>query len=548
MRSTGPDEVLEALIDPGSFRRWGVIAAHGGGRSADAGKESAAIAGASQPQGADSPVDSVVIGEASVAGTRIALILSDFAVAAGSIGREPADRIVAALRTATDLKLPVVASPASGGTRVQEGTPAFVRMIDIAAACRDHRRAGNALLVWLRHPTTGGVMATWGSLGQVTFGQPGALAGFLGPRLFEPLTGAPIAEDVQTTDNLARVGVIDAVVGLENLRGAVATLLDVVVDRPAQSVPARTSGTEPAVAAPAGTPRGESSTGDAPAPATSEPGSRASSPWDAVLATRNPERPGLRELTRTFDSVTPLHGTGTGERCDAVRVYLARLGSRRCVVIGQDRAAQSSGTPIGPAGLRTAQRGMALADELRLPLISVVDTAGGELSQAAEEGAIAGEIARCLARQVGVATPVVSLVLGMGCGGAALAMLPADRVLAAELAWVAPLPVEGASLIRYRDTEHVVELAAIMRIDSVAMLADGVVDEIISERSDGVGVPSDFIQRCSSALQRHLAELADLDADTRLALRARRYGAALRCEPTVAADGEPRGTSDWGTS
>lgn len=517
MATTGPDEVLAALIDPGSFVAWRVHPVSGAPDHAVS---------------ADDDGDaSVVIGEARVAGTQVALILSDFAVSAGSIGQASADRIVAALRTATERRLPVVASPASGGTRVQDGTRAFVRMIDIALAATEHRSAGCALLVWLRHPTTGGVMATWGSLGQITWGQPGALAGFLGPRLFEPLTGRPIPEGVQTTDNLARVGVIDAIVPLVDLRATVNRALDVMApppggeaatlpDRGAATAPVRDPGVGSSTTRPSHATSAPSlATGTAPVPA-----------WDAVIATRNPDRPGLRELMDTFDSVTALHGTGAGERCDAVRGYLARIGSHRCVVVGQDRRVQFSGTAIGPAGLRTAQRGVALAGELGLPLVSVIDTAGGELSREAEESAIAGEIARCLAAQASAEIPIVSLVLGMGCGGAALAMLPADRILAAELAWVSPLPVEGASLIRFRDTEHVIELAGLMRIDAASMLRDGEIDEVVPELPDAAVEPSAFIGRCAAALERNLAELAVTEPAARLAARGSRYGAGLRAE------------------
>lgn len=548
MKITGPDDVLTALIDPGSFVAWRLSQTQAKTQTPDEAR--GFTAPAAHPPGdlvADRPVSStantvvnstdnaggaiisaddaddaddtsVVIGEATIDGIRVALILSDFAVVAGSVGREQAERIVAAMRTATQLGLPVVASPASGGTRIQEGTPAFARMIDIALACGDHRAAGNMLIVWLRSPTIGGVMATWGSLGQVTFGEPGALAGFLGPRLFEPLTGSPIAAGVQTTDNLARVGIIDAVVALADLRAAVTNVLDVAVDRTLTT----TIGIDPAAPAVATRLPVWAST------SATSPSRAGLSPWDAVLASRNAARPGLRELMAEFESVTSLHGTGTGERSDAVGLYLAALRGQRCIVIGQDRAVQLAGAAIGPTALRTAQRGIALAAELGLPLVSVVDTSGGELSRLAEEGALAGEIARTLAAQVRMKQVVVSVLLGMGGGGAALAMLPADRVLAAELAWLAPLPVEGASLIRFRDTDHVVELASIMRIDSTSMLAHGVIDEVIPELPDAAQEPVAFIQRCAAALLRNLAELGVSDPQDRLDHRARRYGASFR--------------------
>ncbi|EUA36325.1 carboxyl transferase domain protein [Mycobacterium avium subsp. avium 2285 (R)] len=104
------------------------------------------------------------------------------------------------------------------------------------------------------------------------------------------------------------------------------------------------------------------------------------------------------------------------------------------VVLGQQRL---TGGLVGPASLREARRGMALAAELRLPLVLVIDTAGPALSAEAEQGGLAGQIAQCLAELVTLDTPTVSVLLGQGSGGPALAMVPADRVLAALHGWLA---------------------------------------------------------------------------------------------------------------
>ena len=113
----------------------------------------------------------------------------------------------------------------------------------------------------------------------------------------------------------------------------------------------------------------------------------------------------------------------------------------------------------------------------------VIDTAGPALSAEAEQGGLAGEIAHCLAELVTLDTPTVSVLLGQGSGGPALAMVPADRVLAALHGWLAPLPPEGASAIVFRDTEHAPELAAAQGIRSVDLLASGIVD------ADRAGAP-----------------------------------------------------------
>ena len=191
-----------------------------------------------------------------------------------------------------------------------------------------------------------------------------------------------------------------------------------------------------------------------------------------------------------------LSGTGQGEAATTL-LALARFAGQPAVVLGQQRV---TGGLVGPASLREARRGMALAAELRLPLVLVIDTAGPALSTEAEQGGLAGQIAQCLAELVTLDTPTVSVLLGQGSGGPALAMVPADRVLAALHGWLAPLPPEGASAIVFRDTDHAPELAAAQGIRSADLLRSGIVDAIVPEHPDAADEPIEFSQRLS---QRH---------------------------------------------
>ena len=170
--------------------------------------------------------------------------------------------------------------------------------------------------------------------------------------------------------------------------------------------------------------------------------------------TRSAERLGVRDVLRYGAHGTiALNGTEEGEQDAAVLVTLTRLDGQPCVLVGQDRLRQTRTTPLGAAALREARRGMRLAEELGLPLVTVIDTPGAELSPEAEEGAIAGEIARCIATLTTMTVPTVSVILGQGCGGGALALLPAQVVIATQNAWLSPLPPEGASVIRHGDVE-----------------------------------------------------------------------------------------------
>ncbi|CAN5269100.1 carboxyl transferase domain-containing protein [soil metagenome] len=477
-------ELRDTVLDPGSFRSWDSPPL----RVAMSPQYAEELAAAEAATGLD---ESVVTGEGTVFGRRVAVVACEFDFLAGSIGVAAAERITAAVERATALRLPLLASPSSGGTRMQEGTVAFLQMVKIAAAVTLHKQAHLAYLVYLRHPTTGGVFASWGSLGHITVAEPGALIGFLGPRVYEHLYGQPFPAGVQTAENLQRHGVIDGVVPLASLRWTLDRALTVVSDRPAAG---------PAAFAQEAAP-------DVPA-------------WESVEASRRPDRPGVGYLLRHGATERVLlAGTGQGEAATTL-LALARFGGQPVVLVGQQRVV---GGVVGPAALREARRGMALAAGLQLPLVLVIDTAGPALSAEAEEGGLAGEIANCLSELVTLDTPTVSVLIGQGSGGPALAMVPADRVLAALHGWLAPLPPEGASAIVFRDTDHAPELAAAQGIRSADLLRNGIVDVIVGEYSDAADEPLAFVARLSEAIAAEVAALRLQPAAERLGARLGRY-------------------------
>ena len=488
--SPGALELIGAVLDEGSWVGWDRPLADVPGDPAYA----EALRGARERTGLD---EAVVTGEGRIRGRRVAVVACEFGFLAGSIGVQAAERLVLAIEQATDERLPLLASPTSGGTRMQEGTVAFLQMVKITAAIGRHKAAGNPYLVYLRNPTTGGVLASWGSLGHVTVAEPGALIGFLGPRVYQALYGGEFPAGVQTAENLFEHGIVDAVVAPGEIADAVDRALNVLA-APREGAPdVPEVPVEPL--------------DDVPA-------------WDSIVRSRRPDRPGVRHLLRqTARDVVPLHGTGAGESEPGLLLALARFGAAPCVVLGQDRQRQTAGQELGPAGLREARRGMRLADELKLPLVTVIDTAGAALSKEAEEGGLAGEIARSLADLVLLDAPTVCLMLGEGAGGGALALLPADRVVCAQHAWLSPLPPEGASAIIHRTTDRAPEMAEQQGVRSLDLLQAGIVDRIVAERPDAADEPAAYLARVASVLEAELTWLLRRDPGTRLAARLARY-------------------------
>ena len=341
-------------------------------------------------------------------GRRVAVVLGEFGFLAGSIGRAAADRLVAAVERATREGLPLLAAPVSGGTRMQEGTPAFVQMVRISAGRdgaqgrrpalprlpappHDRRRDGVVGLARATSPSPS--PARWSA--SSARGSTRRSTASRSPRACRPpRTSTPAASSTRSSPPEEIAGILDR--ALDDPAGAPHGIEPPCPPRPRTPIPDVDT-------------------------------------WDAVTRSRRPDRPGVRRLLKYAASdVVPLNGTGQGEADPGLLIALVRFGDAPCVFLGQDRRGQTADHPMGPEALREARRGMRLASELGLPLVTVIDTQGAALSPAAENGGLAGEIARCLADLVTLDAPTLCLMLGEGNGGGALALLPADRVVAAQ--------------------------------------------------------------------------------------------------------------------
>ncbi len=458
MPAASAAEAIALLADPGSFEAfgdqlWPIDPL--GFVDSRAYRDRLAAAGA-----ASGSAESVRAGRARVAGIPVALLASEYGFIAGSIGAASGELVSRTFERATAERLPVVVVTRSGGTRMQEGNYGFAQIAKTLASVERFRRSGLPYAVYLGHPTVGGVLASWGSRAHLTFAEPGALIGFAGPRGVEATTGSRLPEGVQSAENLAEHGLVDAVLPLAELRGKLAPLLRVLGSRP----PAPR--TEPPTEAPA----------------------READAWESVRATRVPERPGARELlAEVATEVTVLRGDGQGAADDpAMLAQICLLSGVPSVVIGHAKAAEGTGARPSAGGYRKARRAIALAGELGLPIVTVVDTPGAELSSASEEGGLAHQLAGCLTDLLATPSPVLCLLLGQGGGGGALALLGGDVVLAAEDAWLAPIAPEAASAILYGDAGRAAEMARAQRIAANDLRELGLVDHVV--RAPGAAV------------------------------------------------------------
>ena len=169
--------------------------------------------------------DAMLVGSATIGGRSCVLTVMDFAFMGGSMGSAVGEKFSRACDSAAERGVPVVSIAASGGARMQEGILALMQMPKTVCAVEDLKDAGGSLISVMAHPTTGGLLASFASLGDVLLAEPGALMSFAGPRVVQQTTREKLPEDFGLAEQNLRFGHVDAVVPRAELRPTITKLL-----------------------------------------------------------------------------------------------------------------------------------------------------------------------------------------------------------------------------------------------------------------------------------------------------------------------------------
>ncbi|MEI8250840.1 MAG: acetyl-CoA carboxylase, carboxyltransferase subunit beta [Synechococcus sp. ELA057] len=169
--------------------------------------------------------DAVVTGICRLEGQPLALGVMDFRFMGGSMGSVVGEKLTRLIETATSRGLPLLIVCASGGARMQEGMLSLMQMAKISGALQRHRDAELLYIPLLTHPTTGGVTASFAMLGDLILAEPKALIGFAGRRVIEQTLREKLPDGFQTAEYLREHGFVDAIVPRTQLRGTMASLL-----------------------------------------------------------------------------------------------------------------------------------------------------------------------------------------------------------------------------------------------------------------------------------------------------------------------------------
>jgi acetyl-CoA carboxylase carboxyl transferase subunit beta len=169
--------------------------------------------------------DAIVIGQATLDGRGCELAIMDFSFMGGSMGSVVGEKLSRACDSAAERGVPLISVTSSGGARMQEGILALMQLPKTVCAVEDLRDSGQPLINVMAHPTTGGVLASFATLGDVLLAEPGALMSFAGPRVVQQITREKLPDDFGLAEQNLRFGNIDAIVPRPQLRETLSTLL-----------------------------------------------------------------------------------------------------------------------------------------------------------------------------------------------------------------------------------------------------------------------------------------------------------------------------------
>lgn len=409
--------------------------------------------------------EAVVTGKASIEGNPAVIAVCDGRFLMASMGQVVGEKITRAVERATKEQLPVIIFACSGGARMQEGIVSLMQMAKTAAALKRHSDAGLLYVSVLTDPTTGGVTASFAMLGDVILAEPKALIGFAGPRVIEQTIGEKLPKGFQRSEFLLEHGFIDRIVERKEMRTVLGNILQMhhtaqnpVIQKPVQTVEKERQSVQEKDA------------------------------WERVTISRKNDRPVGQDYIRIlFSDFLEFHG----DRCygddTAIIGGIARFAGVPVTVIAQakgkstkENVAHHFGMP-SPEGYRKALRLMKQAEKFKRPILLFVDTPGAFCGIEAEERGQGEAIARNLFEMSSMKVPVLSVVIGEGGSGGALALAVADEVWMLENAIYSVLSPEGFASILWKDSKRASEAAAVMKLTAADLKKLGVIEAVIAE-------------------------------------------------------------------
>ena len=411
--------------------------------------------------------EAVITGKAKIDGRETAIGVCDGRFLMASMGEAVGEKIARAVERATEERLPVILFACSGGARMQEGIVSLMQMAKTSAALKHHSDAGLLYISILTDPTTGGVTASFAMLGDVILAEPKALIGFAGPRVIEQTIGQKLPEGFQRAEFLLEHGFLDAIVERPQMKAVLSKIL---------ALHENGKGTDF---------NRKECAQDLVADGRKEEKLTA---WQRVELSRRKDRPvGSDYIDALFTDFVEFHGDRYFADDKAIIGGVARFHGMPVTVIAQAKGRNTKeniernfGMPK-PEGYRKALRLMKQAEKFNRPIINFIDTPGAFCGIEAEERGQGEAIARNIYEMSGLKVPVVSIIIGEGGSGGALAMATADEVWMLENSIYSILSPEGFASILWKDSSKAKEAAEVMKLTAENLKSQGIVERVFAE-------------------------------------------------------------------
>jgi acetyl-CoA carboxylase carboxyl transferase alpha subunit/acetyl-CoA carboxylase carboxyl transferase beta subunit len=445
--------------------------------------------------------EAVITGKGKIDGMEAAVGVCDTRFLMGSMGYAVGEKLTRAIERATVEKLPLIIFTCSGGARMQEGIVSLMQMEKTAAALKKFDAAGLYITV-LTNPTTGGVTASFAMLGDIILAEPQALVGFAGPRVIRQTIGEELPEGFQRAEFLLEHGLIDNIVERRFLKQTLSTLLRLHKKPQAETMSRYQQYLDDIYAKKIDIKKEETLLA-----AKNE--KKQLSAWEKVQIARSGKRPSALDyigyLTKDFYE---LHGDRAYRDDGAVVGGIAFFGKQPVTVIGQQKGATTKenivrnfGMPY-PEGYRKALRLMKQAEKFHRPVLCLVDTPGAYCGIGAEERGQGEAIAKNLFEMADLKVPVLSIVIGEGGSGGALALAAGNEVWMLENSVYSILSPEGFASILWKDASKAEKAAQVMKLTAQDLKELGIIEQILPEFPV---VSSDNMNRVTLYMKRKIA-------------------------------------------
>lgn len=412
--------------------------------------------------------EAVVTGKVMINGNPAVIGVCDGRFMMASMGHIVGEKITRAVERATAEKLPVIIFTCSGGARMQEGIVSLMQMAKTSAALKRHSEAGQLYISVLTDPTTGGVTASFAMLGDIILAEPKALIGFAGPRVIEQTIGQKLPKGFQRSEFLLEHGFVDRIVERKEMKDVLSQILEIHSGKktPDTEVSSEEKAVERAVISNL-------------------------TAWERVQISRKKDRPvGTDYIGKLFTDFMEFHGDRYFKDDHAIAGGIAYFHGMPVTVIAQAKGKTTKEnldrnfSMPSPEGYRKTLRLMKQAEKFGRPVICFVDTPGAFCGLEAEERGQGEAIARNLFELSGLKVPVLSVVIGEGGSGGALAIAVADEVWMLENSIYSVLSPEGFASILWKDSKRASEAAEVMKLTAQDLERLGIVEQVISEPAE----------------------------------------------------------------